>query len=385
MSRANERHYLERELYELVQREPEIFEFLQAGSLDGVWYWNLEDPADEWLSDRFWEVLGWDPSVRTHKAEEWQALIHPDDLEIARSEYAQSIAQPGRLYDCPAVRYRRPDGAWTWVRCRGHVIRDAAGKPIRMLGAHNDITALKHVESALAAQNQALINANAELEGFARTASHDLKAPLRTVRAFGELLGETLGEDISDDARSYLGHITQAVGRMQRLVDDLLELSMTTASELQYKPVDLAALCEDAVDDLRSTITEAGASMDIGPLPTIQGDRVQLTQLMRNLIGNAVKFRRADQAPHVSVTATVAEEVCTMTVADNGIGFDPKYAERIFAPFERLHATDAYEGSGIGLAVCERIVRRHAGTITASVGPAAGAEFTVVLPVARPR
>lgn len=140
-------HYLQRELYELDQTDSSIFEFLQAGSLDGVWYWDLTDSAHEWMSERFWRVFGYDPAKREHLAAEWQDMIHPEDLQTALANFEAHCADPGIPCD-QNVRYTHADGSTVWGRCRGIVIRDDEGTPIRMLGAHTDITALKQAEAA---------------------------------------------------------------------------------------------------------------------------------------------------------------------------------------------------------------------------------------------
>lgn len=166
----SDEHYLQAELYALVQKDPRVFEFLQAGSLDGIWYWDLERPDIEWMSARFWTTLGWDPAQRKHESAEWKDLIHPDDLKIALDEYFACLATPGRLYDCPEVRYKRPDGTWSWVRCRGYMVRDEDGKPVRLLGAHNELTRIKVAEEGLAARLIETEALNEELAAFNRIA-----------------------------------------------------------------------------------------------------------------------------------------------------------------------------------------------------------------------
>ena len=156
-------HYLKRELYFLSKQDDTIFEFLQKGSLDGLWYWNLEIQTDEWMSPRFWEILGFAPAEKKHLASEWQHLIFPDDLKVAIDNFHKHCADANHPYD-QVVRYRHKNGSTVWVRCRGIAIRDKAGKPIRMLGAHTDLTALKRTEEELLKANEDLRKALAEIK-----------------------------------------------------------------------------------------------------------------------------------------------------------------------------------------------------------------------------
>jgi two-component system cell cycle sensor histidine kinase/response regulator CckA len=160
---ADKRHYLEAELYDLIQRDPAIFDFLQAGSLDGLWYWDLENPEQEWMNPAFWQLLGYAPSEKQHLSVEWQDLIFPEDLQLAIANFEAHCKDPAHPYD-QLVRYRHRDGSTVWVRCRGIVIRDKDGKPLRMLGAHNDLTALKEAEQQLREHEEELEQANATLE-----------------------------------------------------------------------------------------------------------------------------------------------------------------------------------------------------------------------------
>ena len=169
-------HYLKRELYDLIRRDDSIFEFLQLGSLDGIWYWDLEATEQEWLSPRFWEVLGFDPDTKQHLASEWQDLIFADDLEVVLANFRQHCADPTHPYD-QVVRYRHRDGSTVWVRCRGLAIRDDTGTPTRLLGAHTDLTPLKRTEEELRKRTR-------ELEA----ANRDLRSALDRVRALEEIL-----------------------------------------------------------------------------------------------------------------------------------------------------------------------------------------------------
>lgn len=158
-----EEHYLKNELYELFQKDASIFDFLQLGSLDGVWYWDIDNPINEWMSPQFWTLLGFDPDDKKHFASEWQELINQDDLNVALENFNKHCEDPTHPYD-QVVRYQHKDGSTVWVRCRGIAIRDENGKPIRMLGAHNDITELKLIENELIKKTRELENANKKLE-----------------------------------------------------------------------------------------------------------------------------------------------------------------------------------------------------------------------------
>lgn len=185
-------HYLKAELYELVRESPAIFEFLQHGSLDGVWYWDLQNPDHEWMSDAFWKTLGYDPLEKKPLASEWKDLIHPDDLGVAVSNFESHCADPTHPYD-QVVRYKSSDGSIVWVRCRGIVIRDEEGRPIRMLGAHNDLTQLKRMEEDLRAANEKLaeIARSDALTGALNRRSFDELFPLHA--AIGSRSDSTLG------------------------------------------------------------------------------------------------------------------------------------------------------------------------------------------------
>ncbi len=158
-----EEHYLERELHERVKKDQSIFEFLQQGALDGIWYWDIENPEAEWMSPRFWEVFGFDYKEMKHLASEWQDLINPDDLKVALDNFTKHCKDPSHPYD-QVVRYRHKDGSTVWVRCRGIAIRDDTGKPIRMLGAHTDLTQLKRTEEELKKRTVELEDANRKLQ-----------------------------------------------------------------------------------------------------------------------------------------------------------------------------------------------------------------------------
>ncbi len=236
----------------------------------------------------------------------------------------------------------------------------------------------------LGAFTRDLERSNRELQDFAFVASHDLQEPLRKIQAFGDRLKGKHGVALGEEGRDYLDRMQAAARRMHTLINDLLTFSRVTSKAQPFVPVDLGKVAQEVLSDLEVRVQETGGRVEIGDLPTIDADPLQMRQLIQNLLGNALKFHRAGVPPVVRMEATVtdgATPVCRLNVEDNGIGFDPKYLDRIFTPFQRLHGRTEYEGTGMGLAVCRRIAERHGGGITAESAPGEGARFLVELPL----
>jgi signal transduction histidine kinase len=229
-----------------------------------------------------------------------------------------------------------------------------------------------------------LSRSNAELEQFASIASHDLQEPLRKVQTFAAQLNATESERLSEQGQDFLRRMSDAAGRMRALIDDLLMFSRVSTKARPFTAVDLAETIEYVLTDLEVAIEESGAQVTVQELPTIEAEPMQMRQLLQNLLGNALKFRREGVTPEIAVRATVADGIAELTITDNGLGFDAQFATRIFRAFERLHGTSAYPGTGIGLALCRKIVERHHGTITADGRENEGATFTVRLPLRQP-
>jgi PAS domain S-box-containing protein len=251
-----------------------------------------------------------------------------------------------------------------------------------VLAEINDRSERENFERALLEHNRALERSNRELQEFAFSASHDLQEPLRKIQAFGDLLEKSVGDELGERSRDYLNRLRGAAGRMSRLIEDLLAYSRVATRGLTFQEVDLNRVLRGVLEDLEISIRESKAKVEAGPLPTVAADETQMRQLLQNLIGNALKYKKPDVPPHVRIRGTKHEDsnAWRIEISDNGIGFDPQYAERIFGIFERLHTRDRYEGTGVGLAVCRRIVERHGGNITAEGRPEDGATFTVILP-----
>jgi signal transduction histidine kinase len=240
---------------------------------------------------------------------------------------------------------------------------------------------LEATNEALERRALELARSNAELEQFASIASHDLQEPLRKVRTFTERVTIVEEKQLSDQGRDYLQRANSAAERMQKLIEDLLKFSRVATHGRPFAPVDLSQVTRDVLDDLEAQVDAAGAVVRVGALPTISADALQMRQLIQNLISNAIKFRREDVTPEISIDATAADGHVRLSVRDNGIGFEPQYSSRIFRVFERLHGRSEYPGTGIGLALCRRIAERHGGTVVADAEPGTGATFTVTLPM----
>jgi len=264
------------------------------------------------------------------------------------------------------------------------------GKVVGSVVVFKDITARKRVEETLARKASELARSNAELEQFAFVASHDLQEPLRKIQAFGDRLKVKCETFESTEIKDYLDRMQSAAARMRNLINDLLAFSRVIRSSEPFVQVDLGVVTKEVLGDLEVRIERSGAKLEVETLTTIDADPMQMRQLMLNLISNALKFQPSGGTPVVKVsartlTAVSGEKLCELTVQDNGIGFDEKYLDKIFAVFQRLHGRSEYEGTGVGLAVCRRIVDRHHGSILARSQPGKGATFIVTLPASQQR
>ncbi|MFN6470657.1 MAG: PAS domain-containing protein [Nostoc sp. SerVER01] len=240
-------------------------------------------------------------------------------------------------------------------------------------------------------QRQELARSNKELQEFAFVASHDLQEPLRKIKTFGDRLKVTYGDLLTEQGRDYLERMQNAANRMQTLIEDLLTLSRVTTRAQPFVSVNLAKIAQEVLSDLEIYVQQTGATVEIGELPTIKADPVQMRQLLQNLIGNALKFHHPQVPPAIKIYGNILDsqanklsnssDVCEIVVEDNGIGFEEKYLDRIFNVFQRLHSSIEYEGTGIGLAICRKITERHHGAIAAQSKPGQGSKFFVTLSV----
>lgn len=317
--------------------------------------------------------------------QELAALYHADDQAIIQSETAIINREE------PAVN---KEGKLIWLSTTKVPLRDVNGRLAGLVCVSADISERKAAEEKLRVFAAQLERSNQELQDFASVASHDLQEPLRKIQAFAGRLQAKCGDRIGEQGRDYLERMQSAANRMQVLIQDLLTLSRVSSKAQPFVDVDLAQVAREVITDLELRIEQTGALVEIGFLPCIEADPLQMRQLFQNLLSNALKFHKPDQRPEVMVSAKVLEvqdqqvpgaspgdDVCQIMVIDNGIGFEGQFAEQIFALFQRLHSRDEYEGTGIGLAVCRKIANRHGGSIVAKSAKDQGSTFIVTLPV----
>ena len=314
---------------------------------------------------------------------------------VVRDDDDRAQAAPAPTILANTVRFLRGDGKIVWGRVESTPLT-VAGETYRVM-ALVDVSEDRRAVEELAAKARAYARSNRDLEEFAAVASHDLQEPLRKIRVFGERLATRHRDTLGDEGVDYVERMQSAATRMQALIEDLLAFSSIAWDDAPFERVSLRAVVREVASDLESALEQVQGTLHAGPLPSIDADRSQMLRLFTNLVANALKFRRPDVAPRIQVSAVLleawqgspadarGETACQIVVSDNGIGFDNKHAERIFAPFRRLHGKGAYPGTGMGLAICRKIVERHRGTISARGTPGAGAEFVVTLPVRQPR
>ncbi|MDC0713701.1 ATP-binding protein [Stigmatella sp. ncwal1] len=273
-----------------------------------------------------------------------------------------------------------------WFVVRVGPIRDH-GRIVGCTMITTDVSSLKKAQLKLEQSNRELAQSNRELEGFASVASHDLQEPLRKIQSFGERLESVAGEAMGPEGLDYLARMRSAATRMRGLINDLLSFARVTSQARPFVQVELSQVASEVLVDLEVAIDQAGAVVTVDPLPVLEADPTQMRQLLQNLLGNALKFRQEGVIPRLALRSSVDAVAgrCELRVEDNGIGFDEKYLDRIFNVFQRLHAQGKYPGTGMGLAICRKIVERHRGSLSARSAPGQGATFIVTLPLQQVR
>ena len=304
-------------------------------------------------------------------------LSHPEDREV--SEAPRERIRRGEVDSARfEKRYLRADGAVIWCEVAVALVRDAYGAPQYEVAIFDDVSDRKKAEGRLREAHEELQRSNAELEQFAYVASHDLQEPLRMVASYTQLLERRYESRLDGDAREFMAYIVDGASRMKQLIEDLLAYSRVGTKGADFKMVNAEEALKRALFNLRAAIQEAGAVVTNDPMPTLPADEVQLGQLLQNLMGNALKFRSAS-VPRIHIGVAESALEYTFEVRDNGIGIEPQYYERIFMVFQRLHNKGEYPGTGIGLAICKKVVERHGGRIWVESRAGAGSSFYFTL------
>jgi PAS domain S-box-containing protein len=326
------------------------------------------------LGDRQWDI----PALRTLLEE-----ILPERTQFNGFEVVHEFQRVGRRVILLNAR---------------QIVTEESNSTMILL-AIEDITERKLVEETLKIYAAKLERSNRELQDFAQVASHDLQEPLRKILAFGDRLKKRAGESLDEQSQDYLQRMFNAANRMQTLITDLMTFSRIETKAQPFVPIDLGVIAGEVCADLETRIEQTGGRVEIEELPTIDADPMQMRQLLQNLISNSLKYHREGVPPIVRVYSQKPDEssqesidgsvlaipFCQILVEDNGIGFDEKYLDRIFTVFQRLHVKDEYEGTGVGLAICRKIVERHGGTITARSSPGEDSTFVVTIPIRQPK
>jgi PAS domain S-box-containing protein len=357
--------------------------FRSLTQLSSDWYWEQDENFGlKFMSRRMGERTGLEASAYIGRKRWDQPALNLTDADWAAHRAQLERHEPFRDFE---MERPNPAGGTRWISVSGEPVFDSRGRFAGYRGVGSDITARKRAEAELrkahdelAKKAEELQRSNAELEQFAYVASHDLQEPLRMVSSYTQLLGRRYGDKFDGDAKEFMHYIVDGAARMKQLIEDLLAYSRVGTKGKEFKPLSVEAALQRAITNLRAAIEESGAAITWDPLPTVEGDEMQLAQVFQNLMGNALKFRGA-RPPRIHVGATQDNGAWQLTVADNGIGIEPQYFERIFMLFQRLHTMGEYPGTGIGLAICKKVVERHGGRIWVSSTPGEGSQFHFTL------
>jgi PAS domain S-box-containing protein len=352
---------------ELSRREAEFRNLAEA--LPNLCWMAYGDGHIFWYNSRWYEYTG--TTLEQMRGWGWQGVHDPEVLPDVMERWTASIGK-GESFEM-VFPLRRADGSFRPFLTRIVPIRDEAGRVVRWFGTNTDIAGQKEIERELR-------NANADLEQFVYSASHDLQEPLRTVKVFSQVLAAKMKDRLDDQSLEYLDNVISGASRMEALLRDLLLYARTTRLEAPAESTDANQAIQTAIENLKAAVAESGATIEFEPLPILRVHPTQIEQLFQNLISNAIKYRRPDIAPLVRIRSKRLNAQWEFSVSDNGIGIEAEYKEQIFGLFKRLHTGDSYSGTGIGLALCQRIVERYNGRIWVESKPGEGSTFCFTLP-----
>jgi two-component system, chemotaxis family, sensor kinase Cph1 len=361
---------------ELKQAQEKLNLALESGNI-GIWEWDLKTNETYW-DERMQKMFGLEPGSFRNTHKDFKNLVHEEDIRHLEKAISETLYQ-GKAY-VNLYRTKPVNGKIKYITSRAIVNKIEDGKPAGLIGVCFDVTWLREeTEHTILKLNEELLRSNKELENFAYIASHDLQEPLRMVSCFTQLLSQQYQDKLDDKAREYIYFAVEGSNRMHELLNGLLAYSRIHTKGKNFSPVDTRQVISDVVKNLSLKIQERNASVKAGELPVIYADVTQMIQLFQNLISNAIKFSPED--PQVAISAEAVGNNYLFAVKDFGLGIESQYFEKIFNIFQRLQPREKYEGTGIGLAICKRIVERHGGKIWVESEPGKGSTFYFTIPV----
>lgn len=322
-----------------------------------VWTCTPEGPCD-YLSAQWVAYTGIPEADQLGSG--WMAQLHPDDVPVVQKAWGASVAI-GQPLDTE-FRIRRHDGMYRWFQTRARALRDAEGRVVKWFGTNSDIHDRKMLEQTLRERTEALERSNAELEQFAYVASHDLQEPLRTVTSYVQLIERRYGNTLDERGRKYVEHVVTGAHKMRSLIVDLLDYSRTTMAPAEGSSANASEALHSAHASLGALFADSGAKLTNSALPLVRMDHGSLVRVFQNLLSNAIHYR-SDRTPEIRVQASTDGEWSVISIQDNGVGIAPEYQRRIFQMFQRVHTHLGRPGTGVGLALCRRLVERSSGEI----------------------
>ena len=371
----------------------DLFELAAKATNDVLWDWDLKTQA-LWWGDTFYSKFGYTREETSPDISSWKTRIHPEDLERVTQGIEDAIRHRKENWEA-AYRFRLSSGEYAIIHDRGYIKVNAAGSPERMVGAMIDITKEtrareeilrlnREMKQHIARRDIEIAAATSALEAFSYSVSHDLRAPIRHIISFAELLNRSNSDRLNEDGLRYLARIVESGQRMRELIEALLELSRLGRVKMQGSQLNLTSMVETIQRDFSVDLSGRRIEWTIHPLPNPWGDEILIRQVFVNLIDNAVKYTRTRKVALIEIGAEDRGNAWELFVRDNGVGFDMKYSNRLFQVFQRLHSETEFEGFGVGLANVNQIIGLHGGRVWAEAEPDKGTTIFFTLPKSNP-